>query len=91
MSDIVIHETDHIVLQKISQLAKENNVTPEEEAKSLLRWAVDHVKKIRRFEEVKPFSHVPAERKEEARAFRKRFAHMQTTDSVDLLREDRDR
>ena len=91
MQGITIHETDPTLVQRITLLAEQNRLLPEEEARHLLHQAVNHAEQEMPFYEEKSFSIPSAAQIEEAKLFRKRYAHLQTTDSVDLLRVDRDR
>ena len=79
MTDFVIKDMDPSLRERLEQSAAVHGVTPEEEAKN--SQSVAPPRRIMSQEEV--FRRLDDRRK--------KYAHLQKSDSVDLIREDRDR
>ncbi len=97
MSDLLIRDVDDHLIQTLETQAAAQGTSVEEYAKTILTTKATYPKRLgqgekqQKFEEEKPLTPASDSQIEAARAFRECFAHMQTTDSIDLLREDRDR
>ena len=76
MSELVIRNMDETVLEQLHQKAAMHGITVEEEVKMILVSAIGAASQKSVLER--------------ARAIRKRNAHLQKTNTLDLLREDRD-
>ncbi len=78
MGELILRDIDETILSRLKEMAKSSGVSVEEEAKNIISNSI-------------PKEHT----REEAIAYldeiREKYAHLQTTDSVDLIREDRDR
>jgi hypothetical protein len=91
MNQITIHESDTALVEQITLFANQYGIRPEEAARKLLHWAINHADYSSIENESHSCSKSTAFKIESAKEFRTKFAHLQTTDSVDLIREDRDR
>ena len=76
MSELVIRDMDSHLLDRIHQTAILHGVSVEDEVKKILDTAINT-----------PSPNTALDR---ARAIRERNAHLQKTNTLDLLREDRD-
>lgn len=76
MSEIVLRDVDRDLLDRIHQNAILHGVTVEDEVKEILHSAIENVSQNSVLQR--------------ARAIRERNAHLQKTNTLDLLREDRD-
>lgn len=78
---LILNNIDEDVFTTLELHASLHGVTPEVEAKNLLKFSLSS----------KRIPHSREQHLARIRAIRDKNAHLQKTDSVDLLREDRDR
>ena len=76
MAELILQNLDEEILERLRQTAAEHGTTAEEEAKSILSSAIGRSSKLKALEW--------------ARSIRQRNAHLQKTNTLDLLREARE-
>ncbi len=80
MSKFVIQDMDEDLMNRLEKTAALNGISPEEEAKKILNSLLPQIS-----------SESKEKHLSRVKALREKNAHLQKTDSVDLIREDRDR